>query len=58
MIPPDNSINPPGLGFDELDVEKRIGRDPLETNVPLGVDQKRAVEWLVLEVVVGPVALE
>ena len=52
-IRPEHPLDPPGLGLDELDVQERVGRDPLEADVPLGVDQERAVERLALEVVVG-----
>ncbi len=47
-----------GLGLDELDIEERVGRDALEADVALGVDQERAVQRLALEIVVGLVALE
>ena len=51
-------VHPGRLGLDELDIQERVGRDPLEPDVALGVDQEGAVQRLVLEVVEGPIPLE
>lgn len=53
-----NSIDPPRLTLDELNLKKRIGRNSLEPNVPLDVNQERTVQRLVLKVVVRPIAFE
>ena len=47
----DNSVDPLGLGLDELDFQERVGRDSLESDVALGVNQEGGVEGLALEVV-------
>ena len=51
-------VNAFGLGLDEFDVQERIGRNPLEADIALGVDQDRAVQRLAFEIVVGLIELE
>jgi hypothetical protein len=38
------TVHPRGLVLDEIDVEERVGGDPLEADLFLGVDQNGAVE--------------
>jgi len=46
------------LFFDEVDIKERVGRNPLESDESLGVDQEGAVQGDVLEVVVGAIGVE
>ena len=47
--------HPNGFTLDELDVQERLGADPLEPDAASAVDQERAVQRRVLEVVVTAV---
>ena len=51
-------VDPGRLRLDEFNLEERVGGDPLEPDHSLGVDQERAVERLIFEVVERAVRLE
>src|SRR5437016_1223443 len=52
------AADPGGLALGEIGVEEGVGRDPLEADIPLRVDEKRPVQGLALEVVEAAVCLE